>query len=349
MLFSKIICKFAKANKVDKLQEIYLMKIPRVSVIMPVFNTQVKYLNVSVQSILDQSLSGIELILVDDGSTNAETLQYLHECEDKGIMVLFLSNGGQGRARNEALKLAKGEFVGFLDSDDWVDKGFYETLYNLCENNGSDVACSSLVLEFPHRSKYMDRAKCGDATSLMEKFDRIKDGSCCTKLFRREIVEGVQFPEGRFYEDNVYLAEALIRSHRVSYTSRVRYHYLQHSSSTVHNEAWYKKRNEDSLYIMKVLKDYTKTMTPEEAELFMFKFSFLIVQRHAYCCNLQYRQEVDAIYKGFARHSMRPLSFLETIFSITKNYDGSYKIVTVFGLKFKYLNKKNKEHKQKLY
>ena len=113
---------------------------PKVSVIVPVYNTE-KYLKRCLDSILNQTLSDIEIIIVDDGSKEACALlcdQFAKS--DSRIKVVHKQNAGLGFARNTGLSEANGEYVGFVDSDDYIEPMMYETLYAAAKNNGADIA-----------------------------------------------------------------------------------------------------------------------------------------------------------------------------------------------------------------
>lgn len=107
----------------------------KVSVIVPVYNSE-KYLNKCIDSILNQTLKEIELILVNDGSTDRsrKILEEYSEMDDR-VIVLNIKNGGPARARNKGIKIAKGKYLSFVDSDDYIDGDFLEKLYNTADNN----------------------------------------------------------------------------------------------------------------------------------------------------------------------------------------------------------------------
>lgn len=119
---------------------------PKVSVIVPVYNTE-KYIRKCVDSIINQTLKDIEIILVDDGSTDSchEILDE-YSTKDNRVIVIHKENGGQGSARNMGLDIAKGQYIGFVDSDDWVDLDMYEKLYTNAKLNEADmVVCNRKV------------------------------------------------------------------------------------------------------------------------------------------------------------------------------------------------------------
>lgn len=127
---------------------------PAVSVIVPIYNVE-QYLSKCIESIINQTLSNIEIILVDDGSTdNSGTIAGFYEKKDSRIKVIHKKNGGQGSARNKGIEIAIGEYIGFVDSDDWVDLDMYEVLYKEAKNSCSDIAiCSRKVFDGENQIK----------------------------------------------------------------------------------------------------------------------------------------------------------------------------------------------------
>ncbi|EJT5929239.1 TPA: glycosyltransferase [Clostridium perfringens] len=121
---------------------------PAVSVIVPIYNVE-KYLSKCIESIINQTLTNIEIILVDDGSTdNSGFIADEYEKKDERIKVFHKENGGQGSARNLGLDIANGEYIGFIDSDDWIDLDMYEKLYNNAINNDVSISiCNRRVLD----------------------------------------------------------------------------------------------------------------------------------------------------------------------------------------------------------
>jgi glycosyltransferase involved in cell wall biosynthesis len=129
---------------------------PKVSIIVPIYNME-KYLNRCLDSLTGQTLREIEILAVNDGSTDSslEILErYAHH--DKRIKIIDKLNGGVSSARNEGIRNAKGEFIGFVDPDDWVDPQMYEALYRTAIQDHSDVVMCSYIREFGSHSKEKD-------------------------------------------------------------------------------------------------------------------------------------------------------------------------------------------------
>lgn len=116
-----------------------MRKKPKISIIVPVYNVE-KYLERCLDSILSQSFNAFELILVNDGSTdNSYKICEKYSYNDKRIKLINKENGGLSSARNAGIEASQGEYIGFIDSDDYIDKFMYEILYNYAEKNKSDI------------------------------------------------------------------------------------------------------------------------------------------------------------------------------------------------------------------
>ena len=225
----------------------------KLSVIVPVYRAEA-WLDECVGSLLKQTLKDLEIILVNDGSPDrcGELLAVWQHRFPEKIRVLTLDNGGQGRARNRGLDIAQGEFLGFVDSDDWVLPEMYETLVRTAEETGADVVDCGILAFYPDGGTELLRTWRDDRPIAAA-------GSCCNKLFRRSAVEDLRFPEGLKYEDFEFSARALLRSHRTVHLDDALYRYRIGQPSTMHNSDL--RMNLDILQIMENLRE---AMDPEK-------------------------------------------------------------------------------------
>ncbi len=217
----------------------------KLSVIVPVYNVE-KYLEECVDSLLNQTLQDLEIFLVDDGSTDRSgeiAERCARDCPDR-VRALHLDNGGQGRARNAALPIAKGDYVGFVDSDDWVRPDMYERMLDRAEKTGADV----VVCDFLER--YADGRE-QILPSCFQDHPLSAAGSSCNKIFRRSLVGDLRFPEGLWYEDFYFSAVMLLRSERTEFIPEPLYVYRRGQESTMHNNN--AAKNLDMLKIMELL------------------------------------------------------------------------------------------------
>lgn len=178
-----------------------------ISVIVPVYNVEA-YLHRCVRSLLRQTHTALEILLIDDGSTdNSGNICDALAVTDNRIHVLHKSNGGLSDARNKGMELATGNYIAFLDSDDWADPTWLETLYRLCLSHNAPIA------ECSYRSIYPTTIRTeGQCSGAIMEFTPVQAMECnlkwthCkavawNKLYRRDITEGIRFPYGKYHED----------------------------------------------------------------------------------------------------------------------------------------------------
>lgn len=220
----------------------------KLSIIVPVYNVE-KFLNKCLDSLIGQTMENYEIILVDDGSKDASG----RICDDYAerypelVRVLHIDNGGQGRARNFGIETARGEYLGFVDSDDWVETDMYPKLCQRADETGADVVVCDFMAEFDdgHR-EYMN--------ACMQEHWLSSAGSSCNKIFRRSRVGEVRFPGGLWYEDFYFSAMLLLKSARTEFIEEPLYIYRRGQESTMHNNN--SAKNLDILKIMDMLAEY---------------------------------------------------------------------------------------------
>ena len=223
----------------------------KLSIIVPVYKVE-EYLGECIDSLLSQTIDDYEIILVDDGSpdNSGKIADEYAAANPDMIRVLHIDNGGQGRARNFALDIAKGDFVGFVDSDDWVTHDMYEKMYARAAETGADV----VVCDFMER--FADGRESVLPASLQDNWLG-SAGSSCNKIFRRSLVGELRFPVGLWYEDFYFSAVMLLRSKHTEFIAEPLYIYRRGQESTMHNNN--AAKNLDMLTIMDMLE---KEMVP---------------------------------------------------------------------------------------
>lgn len=212
---------------------------PKVSVIVPVYNVE-KYLARCLDSLVAQTLEDLEIICVNDGSTDnsADILAKYAEKDDR-ITIITQSNAGISEARNVGMKKATGEFVGFVDSDDFIEKDFYEKLYTSAIKNNADIACSSVIRENEKKKKILIEYKKEQvATSTKEKFELAYIPEHCyiwNKICNRKKLEntGIEFIKGLVYEDIIYTPSVIEALNNMVVVPNLFYHYWKHSNSLI--------------------------------------------------------------------------------------------------------------------
>ena len=224
------------------------MKI-KVSVIIPVYNTE-DYLRECIESLVNQTLREIEILIVNDGSTDS-SLEIMKEFKNKypNIIKIFDKvNGGQASARNYALPFAQGEYLGFVDSDDWVDSTMYEEMYEKAEKEDADIVICDMVDHFP------DRTVCYPSSRFENKFKVTP--SACNKLFKRSLVKEDVFPVGLWYEDFEFTTMQLMKTDCISVIHKGLYHCHCREVSTMYNNN--SEKNQDILVVLEHLVEYVE-------------------------------------------------------------------------------------------
>jgi glycosyltransferase involved in cell wall biosynthesis len=189
---------------------------PKVSVIIPVYNAE-KLLARCLESVINQTLREIEIICVNDGSAD-NSLKILNEfaAQDSRIIIINQENRGPGAARNSAMDISKGEYIGFVDSDDWIELNYFEKLYATAKKYDSSIACCGIVRQYPSSKKRqklnIKKEKLYSTTA--EKFMITESPNKCyvyNKIYRRSELElhKIRFPEGMFFEDIPFSIRAL--------------------------------------------------------------------------------------------------------------------------------------------
>ncbi len=211
----------------------------KVSIIVPVFNSEL-FIDKCLNSLINQTLKNIEIICVNDGSTDNSLLKLKAFAQkDSRIKVLTQPHLKQGAARNAGFKIAKGEYIGFVDSDDWVDKDYYEKLYNTAIKYNSDIALANNIrIGNGKTKKRLDIKEETIATTLQEKIDignQAKNPCPTNKIYRYELLKNnnIIWPEGVFCEDKLFTIKAIYYANSIVTVPGISYYYFRNPKSTV--------------------------------------------------------------------------------------------------------------------
>lgn len=224
---------------------------PFVSVIIPVYNSE-EFILRCLKSVSNQTLKNIEIIIIDDGSfDDTEKIVSLFMKYDKRIIFLKEDHKMQGAARNLGIKISKGEYVGFIDSDDWVDLDYFEKLYIGAKKYDSDLALATNVRIGNGKTKkriQIDGEKFIQGTQ--EKIDVCRlwrDGCPTNKIYRREflIENNILYPEGVYCEDKIFSTKAVYYSNGIVTIPDCHYYYFRNQDSTVKSRIKEEKRKHD--------------------------------------------------------------------------------------------------------
>lgn len=209
------------------------METPAISVIVPVYKVE-KYLDRCVQSILSQTFSDFELILVDDGSPdNCGSMCDTYAKQDSRVQVIHKENGGLSDARNVGKAAAQGEYILFVDSDDYLKENTLEVLYNLIKKYNADIAVGEICNCY---EKYQDSKPIAVTSTVCSGTEALKSAlqgtvSICGKLISRELASNHDFPVGRTSEDAFFTPQLLLDVRVAAVTNEMLYFYWHRSGS----------------------------------------------------------------------------------------------------------------------
>ncbi|MBQ0066251.1 MAG: glycosyltransferase family 2 protein [Firmicutes bacterium] len=222
----------------------------KVSIIVPVYNTE-KYLRRCLDHLINQTLKEIEIIIVDDGSTDAST-QIIQEYaqNDSRIIVFHKKNGGQGSARNLGIRNARGEYIGFADSDDYVDQTLYEKLYKKAKEAEAEMVECKYCFVDENGNKLKSRGNIREYKSQKDMFIDPMVAPWNKIYHRKTIQHRVQFPEGYIYEDTSFYIKAIPYVYHTAHVNEALVHYVLHETSTINQN-----KNAKVGDIIPVLKD----------------------------------------------------------------------------------------------
>lgn len=208
---------------------------PKVSVIVPVYNVE-PYIEKCLDSLVNQTLQGIEIIVVNDGSkdNSKQIIQKFIEKYPRKIVYLEKENGGLSDARNYAFPYAKGEYIAFVDSDDYVEKNTYQDMYELAKKENSDMVECDFYWEYPNKQKEDIGAIYHGKKEMLEKVRVV----AWNKLIKKEILQKTQinFPKGYRYEDVEFTYKLIPHLEKVSFFKKPCIHYIQREGSIANSQ-----------------------------------------------------------------------------------------------------------------
>ena len=214
------------------------MSKPLISVIVPVYNVE-KYLGKCVDSILAQTYENLEIILVEDGTRDGcGAICDAYAAKDPRVRVIHKENGGLSSARNAGMDIARGEYFGFVDSDDWIEPETYETLLNLAEKYNADLVSGSrydVAEPTGERTLGLHHEK-EECISAMEMLGRVFvwdgcDSAAWDKLYRRHLFADIRYPLGMYSEDFAIFYKLMEKANRVALCPKPLYNYLHRENS----------------------------------------------------------------------------------------------------------------------
>lgn len=238
----------------------------KVSIIIPVFNKE-KYLDECLTSAINQTLTDIEIICVNDGSTDAsQKILDEYSKRDSRIQIIKQDNHGPGHARNEGLKMAGGEYVFFLDADDWIESNTLEKLYLNAKDNRSDLVLFNAVEYLPEnksRKRIYYPEDIQGTFDFHERKDIVMNNFLivCTKLHRNDFIKEnqIRFSDTGLFEDVFFHIKSVIRTERISYVNEIFYNYRRTDTNTRQSKSVQNNKSFEFLHVLDEIKNFLTT------------------------------------------------------------------------------------------
>ena len=233
----------------------------KISIIVPVYNVE-EYLGKCLDKLINQTLRDIEIICIDDGSTdNSPAILKEYASIDARIKIITQCNSGVSSARNNGLKLVRGEYIGFCDPDDWVDTDFYEKLYITATQYNADIVTANIIKV---RKNKLQKFFTFKNTTVSEDYKEklkicdVPDYSYIwNKIYKTKPLKesNLLFEEGKVYEDIRFSVQALALLKRLVTVPDTNYYYLSRPGSIIHN----RQNDKDSVSAMEFVKEFFET------------------------------------------------------------------------------------------
>lgn len=230
---------------------------PKISIIVPVYNVE-RYLTKCINSILSQSFKDFELILVNDGSTdNSLSICEKYTDIDKRIKLVSQINKGLSAARNTGLRYANGNYICFIDSDDFVEKDYLRLLWNNIEKYNSDISICEYYLtdakgkkyavakfNEPHDISFLSGRK---TFSYFYKDNYVANVVAWNKIYKKHLFDNIKYDEGRYFEDELIALPLFYKAKKVSFIRIPLYNYVQRQGSIMRSPVTFKKIQDKTL------------------------------------------------------------------------------------------------------
>ena len=325
---------------------------PKVSVIIPVYNVE-KYLRECLDSVINQTLKDIEIICVDDGSTDkSPDILQEYQNKDKRIKVFSQKNLSQGYARNRAIKIAKGDYICFVDSDDWIDEQALENSYEYAVKNNAEVVQFNYKTFYEEKNEYKNsnfaqqiEQKYG--LNLVNKtFYSYKDVvindfhsfdmHVVNKLYLRKFIENnnIHFSNKRYGEDWLFAVSTLFSAKKIYYLNLYNYYYRYRHNSSSHSSHKYLSD------IFSILKDVKKLLIEKKLyDDYKKQYDAFVLNQLSFTANLIPKNKKFIFYICIIFFCS--FNTYKNFLHLKNKYNNnSHKIFNVLGIKIK-IRRKN--------
>lgn len=304
----------------------------KLSIVALVYNLE-KYLPRCLDALVNQTLEGIEILCVDDGSTDSAPKivdEYAAKYPDK-VKAFHKPNGGEFTTRNYGLERARGEYVTFVDTDDYVERDWAEKLYNAAKANDADLAVCAFERINLETNKVVgkDMTRFGYCTKKVDPNDDFIvfiNPAPWNKIYRREKIKDLRFLSFRGFNDTMFLMEAYTRIEKIVFVPDVLYHYYLRYDSQIHtiNEQDVKNLKK---YLLEVKEFYQKSGKYEEMKYILDLMAFIhlgvsVMYRASYDPNINIKKMIKETIKYLDDNfgTWRKNPFLKFTYSIKKGF-----------------------------
>lgn len=300
----------------------------KLSIIVPVYNVE-KYLPKCLESLIKQTLKDIEIICVNDGSMD-NSLAILKEFASKDSRIKIIDNQHQGvaKTRNTGIEQSTGEYIGFVDSDDYIDIDFFEKLYNSATKSNADIAIASILKHKNFFNIYNAKyTKEETAITIQDKIKLCEDKKhfffyAWNKIYHSGFIKenNIKFSEGQIYEDVMFAIKALYYSNKIISVYGTKYHYIEHENSLTKSKDKTGEKEQDLVKAYSELQEFCNSKNIEIPE----RLNYYTKENFGFILNL---------YKGKYQSKIQ----LFNIFTIAtiSNYSETRNLITILGFKIK--------------
>lgn len=236
----------------------------KISVIVPVYNVE-KYIKKCLDSLVNQTLNGVEIIVVNDGSPdNSQMIIDEYTKKYKNVKSYIKENGGLSDARNYGIKKATGEYISFVDSDDYIRNDMLEIMYNYAIKEDLDVVVCDSINVYDNGSEILIKSNNNYSDNDVRNYI-ISPPMACTRLFKKTIFDKIQFKKNIYYEDLEMTPKVVNITDKIGFVSEGLYYYVQRDGSIMKQNVFNKKLL-NIFDVLKSNKDLLEDKFPEEIE-----------------------------------------------------------------------------------
>ena len=273
-----------------------------VSIIIPVYKVE-KYIDRCVTSIINQTYKNLEIILVDDGSPdNCGKICDDYAKMDERIKVIHKENGGLSDARNVGIESAKGNYISFVDSDDFIEKDMIELLLKEIEENNCDISICGYYKTYIDKDEIIDNSKEIFIMNNIEAIDKMNmlgsyDVSAWGKLFNINLIKDTRFPVGKLSEDWFVMYKIFYNASRICYNPNPKYHYVQRAGGISKNNP---RINYDAIQAAKECMEFIEKKCPNIIENAIIRYCIANIGVYNSC--ILYNKEDKEVYSNIRKY-----------------------------------------------